>query len=353
MRLPRLLGSLTVLVLLTGCVPGVTWLPDSSGVIFTAGDHQLLHYDIPKRAQRVIVADTKTNTIWPAVSPDGRRVAVARFVTNRDTPDTVELIIHDLEGKVVQRSSTFLWGPGSGTSNMHVSETFLFWSPKSEHVVVLAGSKTGLYDVRNDGLILLDDALPLVINTTPFRPDGEGFLFCRKKDDVALTYHFVNWEGREYNLDMKPLPAADGNEWMRFPLLYNAHWEANTAVVRHAHGSLRLDAGKLRGELRNDPANEPVEEVRQQAAFANGARLRVVGVRDPGNQRDQSHYRVEILGQADAPPRVVVGRMENCVVFPSPDRRLVALRGTPEGKGDRIIVVNDRGEIVAEIVPGG
>ncbi len=57
------------LTLASGCYPGIAWLPDSSGFVYTGGkdERQLLLYDLKTKASRVVVADVG-GPAWPAVS---------------------------------------------------------------------------------------------------------------------------------------------------------------------------------------------------------------------------------------------------------------------------------------------
>ena len=55
-----------------GCIPGVAWTPDSKGFYFTGGKgyNKLLYFDVATKKARVVKADFKGTTHWPAVSPD-------------------------------------------------------------------------------------------------------------------------------------------------------------------------------------------------------------------------------------------------------------------------------------------
>jgi Tol biopolymer transport system component len=101
-----------MLLTISGCIP-VAWLPDSSGFIYTDGTdlEQLVHYDVAKGERRVLVEKMSASTFWPAVSPDGKKVAVARLVRDADQSktQTMQVFMYDLQGKEIQRSTEFPW----------------------------------------------------------------------------------------------------------------------------------------------------------------------------------------------------------------------------------------------------
>lgn len=347
----RLLAVAGVLALLTctGCLPNVAWMPDSSGFVHCGQGGQVLHYDLATQKHRVVVQNTGASTIWPALSPDGKRVAVARYLVNKDYSDTLEVIIYDMQGKEIQHSTVFDFTPSNESrpnANGKVTETYLVWSPKTEHIIIMAGQHTGLYDVRNDGLMIFDHAWPLVVENTPVRPEGDGFLISRGTNEEEVKFAFVTWEGREYSFATKPLPVTGENDWPRFPFLYHSRWEGNTAFLKNQANGLRLDTRQNKGSVLTDlPPDQVGGHLHQQVFFSNRAELRVV--RDP-NASEKS-LRVEYLEKPDAKPRVLVDRGEICLVYPSPNKQYVALRCAADKKGNLILVVNEKGEFVAEV----
>src|SRR5262249_41593719 len=100
MKSHRTFGAIILALLLvtcTGCVEGITWLPDSSGFVYTEEDGQrLMHFDLAKGTARTLVADTKCETLWPAVSPDGKRIALAQVLQENNKPETLQVFIYGL-----------------------------------------------------------------------------------------------------------------------------------------------------------------------------------------------------------------------------------------------------------------
>ena len=125
-RFPRYTLPFIVLASIAsaGCVPTVAWLPDSGGIIYTTTDWpgldggrsmpkelqgRLIHYDLKTKSTRII-AKAETNTIQPALSPNGKQIAVARVNLEKDKQPTLQVVVYDLEGKEIQHSKLFDWG---------------------------------------------------------------------------------------------------------------------------------------------------------------------------------------------------------------------------------------------------
>src|ERR1700752_4481947 len=100
----------SALIVLPGCVDGVSWLPDSSGFVFTTDRGQLVLHDVSTKTTRVLVEDTKSNTYWPAVSPDGAKFAVARLHFDGKRKSHLQVVVYDRKGKVVHESPLIDWG---------------------------------------------------------------------------------------------------------------------------------------------------------------------------------------------------------------------------------------------------
>jgi len=58
-------GLFLILPTTTGCIPVITWLPDSSGFVYTTESRSLVIFDVAKGKERTIVDDTETGTLWP------------------------------------------------------------------------------------------------------------------------------------------------------------------------------------------------------------------------------------------------------------------------------------------------
>jgi hypothetical protein len=380
-RLARLLALSVVSLGLAGCVPGTAWLPDSSGIVYTGGrEHtQLLLYDLARAEQRVLVADTKAPTLWPAVSPDGKRLAVARVqFEGKGKAVTLQVALYSREGKALRRSRVFplvaeARDPPSGDRKPLPQ---LFWAPRGDRIVVHVEGLSAIYDAKEDRFINLGEALLLTFGGWPFRPDGAGFLVMKNVNgwmqdkkgighqDPRITFVDLDGKGQPIKAPALLLDSAalkkekDINKLMGLlvPTLYESGWDGDMAHVRWNVDRLRYFTKK--GEALIDAVQPEYSGdfiVQHLHRLPNGARVRVVnlgaikGKENPG----EPDARVELL-RPGKKPEVLVERATGCVLVPSPDGRQVALRCVFKGKEKAderhsVLIVNEKGELSANL----
>ncbi len=160
---------------------------------------RLIHYDLKTKSTRII-AKAETNTIQPALSPNGKQIAVARLNLEKDKQPTLQVVVYDLEGKEIQHSKLFEWG-GVPKYDIEVGiqkYSQLFWASRENKVLVYANKHSAIYDLGKDHFVMLGEAVPSIFGTTPVRPDGKGFLLANAENDVS----FVDWEGKESAIAM-------------------------------------------------------------------------------------------------------------------------------------------------------
>jgi hypothetical protein len=249
-----------------GCVPNVAWLPDSSGFAYLGGatGRQLVLYDAAAGRPRVLVADTGANTEWPAVSPDGRRVAVARLFdyqgnlarsSSGSTFSTLQVVVYGLDGREVHTSRPVPWQPRASCYTPHV-QPMLFWSPAGDKLVIYGDLVTGVYDLASGGLVRLDDTIPWVFEATPVLPDGRGFLAWRiglGGQEEALGPRVVTWYGQVTRLTWPPpphdpqRPGPSESAWAMIPFSpfqLSSRWEGDWASASWSGARLEVDPGK-------------------------------------------------------------------------------------------------------------
>jgi dipeptidyl aminopeptidase/acylaminoacyl peptidase len=342
----RLLAAAVCLLASAGCYfHGLTWLPDSSGFVYTdvATYRQVFHYDLAKRERRLVIADTGTRTAWPAVSPDGKRIAVARVDHPEGKPETLQVIVYDLHGRELHRSPTLPWRETGLGKARAWDVTAVFWAPQCDKLVVCdyeRSTVTGIYDVATQRLGRLE-AFPLLFAGTPIRPDGKGFLVAKTRDRLDL----VDWEGGEQGIPVEPDSLRD-DQWEMLGLaqFWTSRWQGDIAVVSGVRSRIRVDTARRTVAVEEMAPERPVpgERIVQQYAFPDGGA--VIRLREQKAFLRPLRLEVLPLG-ADRPHVLDAGTGEKVLFIASPDKKWVAVRGLGSGT---IRVLNRRGEIVAE-----
>ena len=274
MLIRRCVPVLIAVLTLPGCVP-TTWLPDSSGFVYVKPikgkmpfdpptGAQLIHFDLQKKAGLVVVQDIGIGTMWPAISPDGKGIAIARFKGEAGKAKTVQVAVFDFQGKLAKESKVFAEAPppADGSSGMGGgSGGMLFWSPKDDMVVITDLDKTGVYSLRTDSIKVLDDSSPVIHGGTPIIPDNSGFLVLVTEGqgkDKKARLALMDWAGKEQKIDasiMEKLASAEKKDinpaesisgLAIFPLLIPSWWEGNVAYagLKREKKTYKIDPGK-------------------------------------------------------------------------------------------------------------
>jgi hypothetical protein len=336
-----------------GCYPGIAWLPDSSGFVYTAGKgkKQLRLFTLKTKKSRVLVADVG-GPAWPAVSPDGKRIAV---LVKEDKPDKEDkrkshvwltLSIFDRDGKRVHRSKPMRWreyGAVGGPDKGGLAQ--VAWSPKGDRLLLFQYDRTALYDLKTRKLLPLKGGL-VTIGNSPVRPDGKGFLTAS-----AVGSAFVDWDGKERRIKGGP-PPEKRTDYDTESIHYfcSTHWKGAVALLHFEDGKPlgRIDTDKLTLEMPKEAPRLPRTKdgwvVLDSYSFPKGVTVRAASDKRPN--RDRSH-RLELLRPGAKTPEVLEKDRSDAPFkfFPSPDGKwLAVLMGKPELHTGRLLLFDARGE---------
>ncbi len=365
MQPSRLLALLLfpAVLFMTGCVPtGIAWLPDSNGFVYVEpnpdyGPRRLVYFDVKKAEQRVLVSGDDIEGLLPAVSPDGKQIALPRHTKN----NALRIVFYDRDGKEIDRTAPLPWG-----NKATVDGDMLSWSADGKHILVSHDCvsyppdarppnhdkpKTGIYDLDSKKLTVLDGTPP-IFGATPIRPDGKGFLLVtgyRDEQHVA----FVDWTGKSL---WESKNGDDTKDSIYAPLCIS-HWDGHDAVLRLLPPEdqaadkgllLRIDTEKGRAAKKSIPAEElqvDGRSIQHQYVFpATGACLRILIWTEKGEPR----YRVEVVKPDEKKAAVLVEKTKSHpFIFPSPNAKLAAV-SFDDHKSNNFLVVNSDGKLVAE-----
>jgi hypothetical protein len=375
----RRLLWLSLLIVIPGCVNGVGWLPDSSGFVFTTDRGQLVLYDIATTTARVLVEDTKSNTYWPAVSPDGAKIAVARLRFDDRRQSHLQVVVYDRKGKVLNESKSLSWGSSDQKPDDDMSTTTqLFWGPAGKKLLIYGSihsfyGTTGLYDLDSGATTLFEKAVPSVYGGTPVRPDGKGFLLAKlrnneenpedkisKNDLILEKLLWVNWQG-----EIKPVRARfDLNKdvvqmQLIWPVLRWSAWDGNVAAATTPAGRTRIHTVLAEATLQpvaRGATSFEKETIWMQHTLPTGIQVLVLTPTAETADKKPFHTSRTITWDPKSTKQLaLVAEAEDHLVglFPAPDLKHVVFRfweGDRRGPhADMIYVINAQGAVVDTI----
>lgn len=379
-RLLTLLSSI-VLLFLSGCWDSeVEWLPDSSGFVYIKEDGTLAHYDVARQAWRVITKIDANGEGKPAVSLDGKQIAVCRQITS-GTNESIELLVYSLGGTLLHRAGPFGLTTNEGVRQLKAGNRFgrCYWSPDGSRLCMEvqapapanggrpAGGETGTsnripfptlswYDLgqqtfhEQKGVCLAMDLN--CWDYSPYIPDGRGLLVVQPVRTDAGYLHIpetqsaviVNWQGEITELQHPPARTASSGTNHR-PEFLKSEWVGNILQLGGNDKTLVVDLPARRIHVQRQPATSlpdaqklshvaPMDE--DTFAFSRSYQrgstshfrlglLRAIGLRATGN------VAVELADVSD----VLNARV-------SPDRKHIVVHAIREGRTVLLVTSTDQ-----------
>lgn len=349
-----------ILCFVPGCVLGVAWLPDSSGFIFTTPKGHLLAYDFATKKHRIILEDkAATTTCWPALSPDGKKVALVHLGGHDDKDEAVlQVVVCNLKGKIEYRSDQIQFATLKGKELQYTTQ--VVWSPDGRKLLVHGQGfanqgegfdNTALFDFAIKETKIWKQHVPAFFGGSPIRPDGAGFLLANleSKEDVG-EFAWVDWAGKKQKITSDEERPPD-DELQPWTALHNSRWDGHKAIVMMPEHRLVIDTLKLKEYSEPAPAADTMigkENIQMRAKLASGVELFLLA-HDASNKGGPS-VRVVARKKGDPALTEVVAPISDRMILlnASPDAKRAIVRvwyGYRGAKGDRIYVLTEAGRL--------
>lgn len=350
------------LLLCAGCLPRVVWLPDSSGLVYTAGPGgNLLHvHDLSRGKPLVMELPGRVNV--PAVSSDGRQLAVA--VLSGEAPNTrVRVLVFDRDGRETHRSSEISWRSDAKLYTAKPLGADLYWEPAGTRLLIAADDKLGFYDLKTRQCRMQQGGFgpgPLVFGGE--WTSGKEMLVRRDGEFASLDWNGMVQPLRNTNTAASNQVRDVMSTW---PAIFSSRWHGDAGEVGWNSDRFRFDIAKRSVSLFQvlPEFAEGRKVVQQSFSFGTDkAGVRVVelvarnfGLGGDGEEGTFGVFRIEVLKPGATKPGVLLPKIAGCVqLVPSPDRRLLAvdcLADTAErGPQERIILVIDAaGRLISQV----
>lgn len=170
-----------VVPVLLGCEEDeVTWLPDSTGVVYRNAAQGYSVYDLRTKTDREVLKASEGLVEGVAVSPKGDQFAVVE-ITYADEPQ-LEIVLHPLRGQEVQRSGKYKFPKPKGEYDYVSTDIALEWSTGGRIVLYRGRELLGFYDPKTAGLLYINGYSRYLDGNyvgTDLLPDGTGVLAAK------------------------------------------------------------------------------------------------------------------------------------------------------------------------------
>lgn len=207
-------GFCAAIVFLSACTP--EWLSDYSGFLFVKGDGSIALYDMKTKKAKVLIPRGKLpQWIRPSLSPDGKKIALARLSQAKDKTLTLRILLYDLKGKQLRASAPLKLGhPVPRIDDFIKTIGACYWSPDGKRIVTAlpAVPLIATYETAKQSFRLYRQTLPATmlpnagifsLHVSPITPDSKGFLAIKSSPDYAkVQLGYYGWD------EKKPQPIA-------------------------------------------------------------------------------------------------------------------------------------------------
>jgi hypothetical protein len=210
-----------------------------------------------------------------------------------------------------------------------------------------------------------------VFGNSPIRPDGKGFLTYERAQGQFQGSHtvhtFHDWHGKQRDIKLPPLPKSPPTlddmglhapRLQHAPFLYLSRWQKGVVSVEGGGMELVVDTAKLTMRSTDSAPYRTADGqvVRQCFTFEKTGMWVRVSAREPSpvfHSNNQVPVRVDVLKPNTSNRKTLIQAALLAMLQPSPDGQMMAIRclvGEGDGgAGDRLFVIDARGQVLADI----